>query len=171
MYIIIIIYSWKLLSNARVHSTRRRWEKYKYIHTSSIRIHSTIWIWIWIGIWNCASITKAFFLFIIAFYCIHYDKLGDSQVDVFSFIDIIKFLFFAFCFVFRTDLSINCILIKRRSRLEFSFENSDASAPSGLPSASHNPPSRTFFTLPQPLTICTGWTSPLSVPSPLSTAN
>lgn len=105
MYIIIIIYSWKLLSNARVHFTRERWEKYKYIHTSSIRIHSTIWIWIWIGIWNCASITKAFFLFIIAFYCIHYDKRGDSQVDVFSFIDIIKFLFFAFCFVLFLELT------------------------------------------------------------------
>lgn len=45
------------------------------------------------------QLQKHFFLFIIAFYCIHYDKLGDSQVDVFSFIDIIKFLFFAFCFV------------------------------------------------------------------------
>lgn len=51
------------------------------------------------------QLQKHFFLFIIAFYCIHYDKLGDSQVDVFSFIDIIKFLFFAFCFVLFLELT------------------------------------------------------------------
>lgn len=44
------------------------------------------------------QLSKAFFLCFISFYCIHYDKLGDSQVYVFSFIDTIKFLFFVLIF-------------------------------------------------------------------------